>query len=99
MSQQFIHQLTVYLKGGQTLVIPFNAESADKLNPQIEAFMKALGDKNKFEGNFVFQGQRVVLIHLPDVSGAEVLSLVRTEKTAAKEEAKAPKVETAKAKA
>lgn len=99
MFQQFIHQLTVYLKGGQTLVIPFNAELADKLNPQIEAFMKALGDKNKFEGNFVFQGQRVVLIHLPDVSGAEVLSLVRTEKTAAKEEAKAPKAETAKAKA
>mgnify|MGYP000842054333 CR=1 FL=1 len=34
MAQQIIQQLTVYLKGGQTVVVPFNAEKAEVLNPQ-----------------------------------------------------------------
>ena len=78
-----IQQLTISLRGGQTVVIPFNAEKADALNPQVEAFLKALGDKEKQEGSFLFQGARVVLVRLADVSCAEVISLVR------KEEAKA----------
>ena len=61
MAQQFIQQLTVHLKGGQTVVVPFNAEKAEVLNPQIEAFIKALGDTTKKDGNFLFQGARVVL--------------------------------------
>ena len=40
-----IQQLTISLRGGQTVVVPFNAEKADQLNTQIEAFLKALGDK------------------------------------------------------
>ena len=56
MAQQFIQQLTVHLKGGQTVVVPFNAEKAEVLNPQIEAFIKALGDTTKKDGNFLFQG-------------------------------------------
>ena len=32
MAQQIIQQLTVYLKGGQTVVVPFNAEKAEVLN-------------------------------------------------------------------
>lgn len=49
---------------------------------QIEAFLKALGDKEKAEGSFLFQGARVVLVRLADVSAAEVISLVRKEEAA-----------------
>ena len=80
MAQQFIQQLTVHLKGGQTVVVPFNAEKAEVLNPHIEAFIKALGDTTKKDGNFLFQGARVVLFRLSEVAGAEVVSLVRKEK-------------------
>ena len=44
MTQQIIQQMTICLKGGQTVVVPFNAEKSDVLNPQIKAFLKALGD-------------------------------------------------------
>jgi hypothetical protein len=54
------------------------------LNPQIEAFMKALGDKEKNEGSFLFQGARVVLVKLADVSAIDVVSLVIEEGKAAK---------------
>lgn len=81
MAQQFIQQMTVYLKGGQTVVIPFGTEKAEVLNAQIEAFMKALGDKDKKDGNFLFQGARVVLLRLSEVAGVDVVSLVRKEKT------------------
>ena len=54
MEAQYMQQLTVQLKGGQTLQIPFGADKAEVLNPQIGAFMKALGDKDK--KNFVFHG-------------------------------------------
>ena len=50
------------------------------LNPQVESFLKALGDKDKQAGNFLFQGARVVLIRLADVSAAEVVSLVAKNK-------------------
>ena len=76
---QFIQQLNIYLKGGQVLNVPFNAEAPDKLNPQISAFLSALGDREKASKNFLFQGQRPVLVHLPDVSAADVISLVRKE--------------------
>ena len=80
MTQQIIQQLAVHLKSGRTVVVPFNAEKADVLNPQIEAFFKALGDATKKDGNFLFQGARVVLFRLSEVAGAEVVSLVRKEK-------------------
>lgn len=96
MSQQFIQMLTVYLKGGQLVKIPFNAEKADTINPQIEAFMKAFGDKNKVEGNFLFQGARPVLVRLPDVSCIDVVSLVR--KTEEAGEAQPAEAENDKAK-
>lgn len=79
MAQTFFQQLNIYLKGGQTLSIPFNAESGSKLNTQIETFVKAMGDKENAQKNFVFQGQRLVLVHLPDVSAIDVVSLVRKE--------------------
>ena len=75
-----IQQLAVHLKSGRTVVVPFNAEKADVLNPQIDAFFKALGDATKKDGNFLFQGARVVLFRLSEVAGAEVVSLVRKEK-------------------
>jgi|GEM_PF-4074356 len=53
MTQQIIQQLAVHLKSGRTVVVPFNAEKADVLNPQIEAFFKALGDATKKDGNFL----------------------------------------------
>ena len=42
--------------------------------------LKALGDKDKQVGNFLFQGARVALIRLADVSAAEVVSLVAKNK-------------------
>ena len=38
---QVIQQLTVFLEGGQNIVIPFNAEKPEILNPQIETFLTA----------------------------------------------------------
>lgn len=37
-------------------------------------------DKEKREGNFLFQGARVVLVRLVDVSAAEVVSLIAKAK-------------------
>lgn len=75
----YVQQLHIYLRGGQTLTVPFNAESPDKLNSQIDAFVAALGDPEKSQKNFVFQGQRLVLVHLSDVAALDVVSLVRKE--------------------
>ena len=77
---KIIQNLKVQLRGGQTVTVTFNAEKADVLNPQVESFLKALGDKDKQAGNFLFQGARVVLIRLADVSAAEVVSLVAKNK-------------------
>lgn len=75
----YVQQLHIYLRGGQTLTVPFNAESPDKLNSQIDAFVAALGDPEKSQKHFVFQGQRLVLVHLSDVAALDVVSLVRKE--------------------
>ena len=75
-----IQELKIHLRGEQTVAVTFNAEKADVLNPQIESFLKALGDKDKQAGNFLFQGARVVLIRLADVSATEVVSLVAKNK-------------------
>lgn len=79
-----IQQLTVFLEGGQNIVIPFNAEKPEILNPQIETFLKALSEKDKKDGNFLFQGARVVLIRLKDVSACDVVGLIRKEEAPAK---------------
>lgn len=94
MSQQYIQQLTVFLKGGQSIVVPFNAEKPEVLNPQIDAFVKALGTADQKDKNFLFQGARVVLVRLADVSAIDVVSLVRKE-----EEKKVEKKETKETKA
>lgn len=78
--EQIVQDLKIHLRGGQTVDVNFKAEKADVLNPQIEAFLKALGDKEKREGNFLFQGARVVLVRLADVSAAEVMSLIAKPK-------------------
>ena len=78
--EQIVQDLKVHLRGGQTVDVNFKAEKADVLNPQIEAFLKALGDKEKREGNFLFQGACVVLVRLADVSAAEVVSLIAKTK-------------------
>lgn len=78
--EQIVQDLKIQLRGGQTVDVNFKAEKADVLNPQIEAFLKALGDKEKQEGNFLFQGARVVLVRLADVSAAEVVSLIAKSK-------------------
>lgn len=80
MADQIIQELKVQLKGGQTVVVNFKAEKAEVLNPQIEAFLKACGEQEKQEGNFLFQGARVVLIRLADVSAAEVVSYISKPK-------------------
>ena len=78
--EQIVQDLKIHLRGGQSVDVNFKAEKADVLNPQIEAFLKALGDKEKREGNFLFQGARVVLVRLVDVSAAEVVSLIAKAK-------------------
>lgn len=78
--EQIVQDLKIQLRGGQTVDVNFKAEKADVLNPQIEAFLKALGYKEKQEGNFLFQGARVVLVRLADVSAAEVVSLIAKTK-------------------
>lgn len=78
--EQIVQDLKIHLRGGQTVDVNFKAEKADVLNPQIEAFLKALGDKEKREGNFLFQGARVVLVRLADVSAAEVVSFIAKTK-------------------
>ena len=57
--EQIVQDLKIHLRGGQTVDVNFKAEKADVLNPQIEAFLKALGDKEKREGNFLFQARSV----------------------------------------
>ena len=79
MTDQIIQELKIQLKGGQTVVVNFKAEKADVLNPQVEAFLKACGDKEKQAGNFLFQGARIVLVRLADVSAAEVVSYIAKE--------------------
>lgn len=78
--EQIVQDLKIHLRGGQSVDVNFKAEKADVLNPQIEAFLKALGDKEKREGNFLFQGARVVLVRLVDISAAEVVSLIAKPK-------------------
>lgn len=74
MTEEIIQELKVQLRGGQTVTVNFKAEKAEVLNPQIEAFLTAVGDKTKQEGSFVFQGARIVLIRVAEVSAAEVVS-------------------------
>lgn len=92
-NQEFFQKLSVYLKGGQTLVIPFKAAKADSLNPQIETFLKLMGEPEKRDSNFVFQGARVVCLRLADVSAFDVVSFVRKEEEASEVGEKAPKSE------
>ena len=76
MTEQIIQELKIQLKGGQTVVVNCSAEKAEILNPQIEAFLQAIGDPAKKDGSFVFQGARVVLVRFADVSAAEVVSYI-----------------------
>ncbi|MBQ9240814.1 MAG: hypothetical protein IJ164_05695 [Duodenibacillus sp.] len=86
MAQQIIQQLTIHLKGGQTVNVQFNAEKAEALNPQIDSFLHFLGQKDKQDNNFLFQGARVVLVRLCEVAAAEVVSMIREDA----EQAEAP---------
>jgi hypothetical protein len=40
--EMLMQDLTIYLKSGEKLSLVFEAEKADELHPQIEAFFKAL---------------------------------------------------------
>lgn len=76
---QFLQQLTIELKGGQTIHVPFNIEKPGAINPQIDAFIKAVGDPSKRDFSFVFKGAQVVLVRLEDVSAVQIVSLVRKD--------------------
>ena len=84
MEQNTFQRLNIYLKGGQTVAIDFKAEQASKLNTQIESFIKALGESTQKDKNFLFQGARIVLVRLSDVSALDVVSMIL------KEDAKVP---------
>jgi len=82
--EKVYERLNVYLKGGQTVEINFNAEKPEKLNAQVDDFIKTLGDPAKKDGSYLFQGSRVVLIRLADVSAVDVVSLIAKEEAPAK---------------
>ncbi len=88
--ETIFQRLNVYLKGGQTITIDFKAEDVAKLNPQIDAFLSALGEPEKKEKNFLFQGARVALVRLSDVSAAEAVSLILKENGKKEETGKTP---------
>ena len=90
---QIIKTLKICLRGGQVIEIPFRAEKGDELNPQIRDFIKAYGDEKKKDSKFIFQGQRMVIVRLADVSSADIVSLVMKPKAEAAQEAEAPKAE------
>ncbi len=62
------------------MAVNFRAEKEKVLNPPIEAFLKVCGDKEKQEGDFLFQDARIVLIRIADVSAADVVSCIAKEK-------------------
>lgn len=82
---QIVQTLKICLRGGQIIEIPFQAGKANELNPQIKDFIKALGDESKKDGKFLFQGQRMVLVRLADVSSADIMSLIVKDKEEADE--------------
>ena len=47
-----MQDLTIYLKSGEKLSLVFEAEKADELHPQIEAFFKALNYWKNSIGSF-----------------------------------------------
>ena len=47
-----MQDLTIYLKSGDKLSLVFEAEKADELHPQIEAFFKALNYWKNSIGSF-----------------------------------------------
>jgi hypothetical protein len=51
----------------------------------VSALTGCAGEKDKQEGSFLFQGARVVLVRLADVSCVEVVSLIRKEEEASAE--------------
>ncbi len=93
---QYFQRLSIYLKGGQTISVDFQTQDPAKVNPQIEAFLQAMGDAEKKEKNFLFQGARVVLVRISDVSGADVISLVLKAGETEKKEVVAPQKADAK---
>ena len=82
-----VQQLSIHLTGGQTLNVVFGSDKPDVMNPQIETFLKKLSDRDT-AGSFVFQGARIVVVRLGDVSAAEVVSLVKKPKEVSEPQAK-----------
>ena len=82
-----VQQLSIHLTGGQTLSVVFGAETSDVMNSQIEAFLKKFSDRDT-SGSFVFQGARIIVVRLGDVSAAEVVSLVKKPKEVEEQQAK-----------
>ena len=80
MEQKNLQRLTVHLKGGQTMIMDFSVEEADKLNPQIELLANNLGDLNVQNKVVVFNGQKRIGIRISEVAAYEVLPLVLTAK-------------------
>lgn len=74
--------MNVYLKGGQTVTVDLKVEKPDELNTQIDDFFKVLGDKSKQEGNYLFQGVRIIMIRLADVSAADASVFVSSAPSA-----------------
>ena len=54
-----MQDLTIYLKSGEKLSLVFEAEKADELHPQIEAFFKALNYWKNSIGSFRFARHRL----------------------------------------
>lgn len=80
MPQKHLQRLAIFLKSGQNISIDFNVPEQNKLNRQIEMFVKALGQPEEQQKVIVFEGQRFVGVRIAEVAAYEVLPLVLTPK-------------------
>ncbi|WP_373216508.1 hypothetical protein [Parasutterella excrementihominis] len=83
-----IQRVTLYLKNGTNLFIDLKAEDPQKVNPQINAFQKALADPESQEKVFLFQGMRGLWVRIKEVVAFDAVSLILSpvEKEKAKAE-------------
>ena len=70
-----IQQLTIQLRGGQTLSVGFQPGSDGGINEQINFFCQKLTEKDPGNDFFMFQGQTTILVRFADVSGVQIVNI------------------------
>lgn len=81
MPKKHFQRLAIHLKSGQIISIDFNITEQNKLNRQIDMFVKSVGNPEEQQKVIVFEGQRFIGVRVNEVAAFEVLPLVMTPKT------------------